>query len=348
MRKVTLGRSGLEVSAVGLGGIPIQRTPEAQAVGVIRRALELGVTFIDTAAGYGDSQKKIGLAIKGRRDGLVLASKSGQRTAEGILKDIDRARAEMGTDVIDLYQLHGVSSRKRWEEIKAPGGALEGLIEAKEKGLVGHIGFTSHSLDLSLELLDEPIFETIQFPFNLVTSEPADELIPKARRLGLGFIVMKPLCGGQYDNANLAFKFLNAYPDLVAIPGIERAEEIEEIVPIVESAQTLAGPEKAQAEKIAADLGKLFCRRCGYCMPCPEGVPITTAMVFESFLKRLPAERLASGPARRIAEMAPLCAECGQCEAKCPYDLPIIETIKQARQNAEQLLRQVAEKTAQE
>ncbi len=338
MRKVTLGKSGLEVSAVGLGGIPIQRTEQEEAVGVIRRALELGVTFIDTAAGYGDSQKKIGLAIKGRRDGLVLASKSGQRTAEGILKDIDRARSEMGADMIDLYQLHGVSSPKKWEAMKGPGGALEGLIEAKEKGIIGHIGFTSHSLDFSLQLLDEPVFETIQLPFNLVTREPAEELIPKSRRLGLGFIVMKPLCGGQYDNANLAFKFLNAYPDLVAIPGIERAAEIEEIVPLVESAQTLQGQEKAQAEEIAASLGKLFCRRCGYCMPCPQGVPITTAMVFDGFLKRMPPERLATGAAKAIAEKAPLCVECGECESKCPYDLPIIETVKTARRKAEQVV----------
>lgn len=342
MRQVVLGRSGLKVSAVGFGGIPIQRASEEDAVRCIRTALDLGVNFIDTAAGYGDSQKKIGAAIKGRRDGLVLATKSGRRDRDGILGDVERSRRELGADVIDLYQLHGVSSREGWEKITAPGGALEGLREARQKGHVSHIGFTSHSLDLSLELVvegeEDPVFETIQFPFNLVTSEPAEELIPKARARGLGFIVMKPLCGGQYDDAGLAFKFLNGFPDLVPIPGVERPEQIEEIVRIVESGEVLKGEERARAEGIARDLGKLFCRRCGYCEPCPQGVPITIAMVFDSFLKRLPRERLVSWPAGGIAEKGPLCAECGECESKCPYDLPIIETVKRSVETARKIM----------
>jgi len=328
MRKVVLGKSGLEVSAVGFGGIPIQRLSQDEAVRVVRRALELGVTFLDTAAGYGDSQSKIGEAIRGRRERLVLATKSGQRTREGMLADVERARREMGADCIDLFQLHGVSGAEKWGRMRAPGGALEGLLEAREKGWVAHVGFTSHSLDMALELVEEDVFETIQFPFNLVTREPAERLIPRARERNLGFIVMKPMCGGQYDDAELAFGFLNGYADLVAIPGIERVEEVEQIVPVVESGAVLAGEDLARAERIAAELGKRFCRRCGYCMPCPEGVPIATAMTLGSMVKRLSPERVAGGPARAVAEKAPQCVECGQCEEKCPYDLPIIETVK--------------------
>jgi predicted aldo/keto reductase-like oxidoreductase len=334
MRTVVLGKSGLEVSAVGFGGIPIMRVSQAEAVRTIHAALDLGVTFLDTAAGYADSQQKIGKAIAGRRDGLVLATKSGQRTREGILADVERARSEMAADCIDLYQLHGVSQPAKWKEMSGPGGALEGLLEAREKGWIAHIGFTSHSLDVATELLDEEVFETVQFPFNMVTREPAESLIPKARANGLGFIAMKPMCGGQYDDAELAFKFLNGYPDVVPIPGIERPEEIEQIAPIVASAAVLEGEELARAEKVAADLGKLFCRRCGYCQPCPEGVPIITAMGFESLLKRLSRERVAAGAARAIVEKAPNCVECGECEKKCPYDLPIIETVKKSLEAA--------------
>ena len=337
MRKVVLGKSGLEVSAVGFGGIPIMRVSEDEAVATIRRALELGVTFIDTAAGYGDSQRKIGKAIAGRRDGLVLATKSGQAGRDGILADVERAREQMGADCIDLYQLHGVSSREKWQKIRAPGGALEGLVEARERGWIGHVGFTSHSIDLAMELIDEEIFETVQFPFNLVTREPAERLIPKARAAKLGFIVMKPMCGGQYDDAELAFRFLNAYADLVPIPGIERAAEIEQIVGVVASGAVLEGDELARAERIAAELGKLFCRRCGYCEPCPNGVPIQLAMIFESLVKRMPAGRLAAGPGRHLLDEATQCVECGECEKKCPYDLPIIETIKQAVELAERI-----------
>ncbi len=339
MRTTVLGRTGLEVSAVGFGGIPIQRVSEEEAVRAIHHALELGVSFIDTATGYGDSQRKIGAALSGRRERVVLASKSGHRTKEGILRDVDRSRSELGRDTIDIYQLHGVSDRAKWEAVRAPGGALSGLIEAREKGWIGHIGFSSHSLDFALELVEEGVFETIQFPFNLVTSEPAEELIPKSRKLGLGFIVMKPLCGGQYDDADLAFKYLNGYPDLVAIPGIEKPDEMDEIVRVVDSGATLEGEDKARAEKVASDLGKKFCRRCGYCAPCPNGVPITfPGMIFDSIVKRMPPEAVASGPAKAMVEKGPLCEECGECEAKCPYDLPIIETIKQAVEKAKAIV----------
>ncbi len=330
MRQVVLGKSQLKVSAVGLGGIPIQRVSLDEAVQTVRAALDAGVTLIDTAAGYTDSQSKIGVAIKGRRDGLVLASKSGQRSRDGFLADIERARRELGVDTIDLYQLHGVSTPQTWDTVSAPGGALEGLLAARDKGLIGHIGFSSHSLDMALRLVTEKVFETIQFPFNLVTAEPAEKLIPLARSRSLGFIVMKPLCGGQYDNAELAFKYLNGFPDLVPVPGVETAEQIRQIVQIVDSGATLQGSEKAQAERIAASLGKLFCRRCGYCQPCPQGVPIVNAMVFEGFLRRFPLSKILDGPGKGVIEKASLCNECGECEEKCPYHLPIRETVKRA------------------
>ncbi len=337
MRQVVLGKSGLSVSALGFGGIPIQRISEGEAVRVVRRALDLGVTFIDTATGYTDSERKIGKAVAGRREGLVLASKTGARDRERALRDIERSRREMGADVIDLYQLHGVSSMDAWEAMRGTGGSLEALVEAREAGHVAHIGFTSHSIEVALELIREPVFETVQFPFNLVTHEPADRLIPRARELGLGFIVMKPLCGGQYDDAELAFRFLNGYPDLVPIPGIERVEEIEEIVPIVESGLALEGEAKERAERIAAELGKVFCRRCGYCQPCPEGVPILAAVILESIAKRLPRESVLRHHVPRVLEAEELCVECGECEEKCPYDLPIMETIKGAAALARRL-----------
>jgi len=328
MRKVILGRSGLEVSAVGFGGIPIQRITEDEALAVIHRALDLGVTFIDTAAGYGDSQRKIGRAIASRRDGLVIATKSGARKKAEILADVERSRSEMGVDVIDLYQLHGVSSPDTWRAFRS-GGGLDGLLEARERGLIAHVGVSSHSLDMAMELVEQDVFETLQFPFNLVTSEPAERLIPRCRERNTGFIVMKPLCGGQYDDAELAFKFLNAFPDVVAIPGIERIEEIEQIVALVESGQRLSGDDKARAERIAAELGKLFCRRCGYCMPCPQGVPITQAMILDSLIKRLPPAG-AAGAARNVAEKVAQCIDCAVCESKCPYDLPIRQSIRDA------------------
>ncbi|MFP4053459.1 MAG: aldo/keto reductase [Phycisphaerae bacterium] len=337
MRKVTLGKSGLEVSAVGFGGIPIQRITDAEAVVVIRRALELGVTFIDTAAGYGDSQRKIGQAIEGRRDGLVIATKSGKASHDEIAADIERSRQEMGIDCIDLFQFHGVSKPEKWQAIRDEGG-LDAVLEARQAGHVAHIGYTSHNVDAALQLAEEELFETVQFPFNLVTHEPADRLIPVSRERNLGFIVMKPLCGGQYDDAELAFRFLNEYPDLVAIPGIAEAWEIEQIAAIVDRGEGLTGEAAVRARNIAEKLGKRFCRQCGYCMPCPNDVPITAAMIFDGMLNRMSMEKVRKGPARAIAERAGNCTRCGACEAKCPYELPIMDTIETNRAKAREIL----------
>ncbi len=336
MRTTSLGKSGLDVSAVGFGGIPIMRIGEAQAVTVLHRALELGVTFIDTATGYGDSQAKIGAAIHDRRDGLVLASKSGATTKDAILADVEESRRAMRTDVIDLYQLHGVGEGA-WEAISGPDGALEGLIAAKEAGHIGHIGFTSHSLEIAQKLAELDVFETVQFPYNLVAREPGDKLVPVSRENNLGFIVMKPMCGGQFDDAELAFKFLNAAPDLVAIPGIETAQEIEQIAVVVASGETLTGDDANRAEEIVQRLGKVFCRRCGYCQPCPEGIGITSALILDSLLKRFP-KGLAVNCAKGTAEGVAKCTECGQCEDKCPYELPIRELLKESGQIAERFL----------
>ncbi len=337
MEKTRLGKSGLVVSRVGFGGIPIMRVSDDEAVQAIRHALELGVNFIDTAAAYGDSQHKIGLAIQPDPQSVVIASKSGAVTRDGVLRDIEKGLADIGRDTFDLYQLHGANSPERWGKMRGRDGALEGMIEALEQGMIRHIGVTSHSLELAIELAGVDVFETMQFPFNLVTREPEQELIPKCRERDLGFIVMKPLCGGQYANARLAFRFLNGFPDLVPIPGIETAAEIEEIAAFVADGATLTGDELAEAEAVAARLGKLFCRRCGYCEPCAQGVPVQLSMIFGSLAKRLPTEKALEGPGARVLEHAPKCIECGACEKKCPYNLPIMETIKTQLALARQL-----------
>ncbi|MFW5923171.1 MAG: aldo/keto reductase [Planctomycetota bacterium] len=337
MRKVVLGKTGLEISAVGFGGIPIQRLSETEAEDLLNRTLDLGVNFIDTATGYGDSQKKIGRVMQDRREEAVLATKSPARTRDDMEQALEKSLSEMRTDYIDLYQLHGVSDRDNWEDVQRKGG-LDVLLEARDEGTIGHVGFTSHSREMALKLVEDPRMETVQFPFNLVTSEPVDDLIPRARERNLGFIVMKPLCGGQYGNAEFAFKYLNSFPDLVPIPGIEKFEEIEEIVDLVDSREVLEGEEAEEARRVAEKLGKRFCRRCGYCEPCPEGVPITLAMIFESMVARLPRERLVSGPAKKLYRQGDNCIQCGECEEKCPYDLPIMETIIREHRRATEIM----------
>ncbi len=329
MKKVRLGKTGLMVTRVGLGGIPIQRLDEADAVAVVRRCLELGVNFIDTANAYTTSEARIGKAIAGwKREDLVIATKTGARDRATALKHLAQSLDSLGSDYIDLWQFHNVSTPEAYAQVLAPGGAMEAAREALAAGRIRHVGVTSHSLDMALEMVSAGHFETIQFPFNFVTCEPLERLIPLARQHGLGFIAMKPFAGGLLDKAGLAIKYLLQF-DVVPDPGIEKVGEIEEIVAIVEGDLALTAPEQAEMERIKAELGARFCHRCEYCQPCPQGIQISTLMNLRSFWKRFPKGNFAGGWIAQAVERARGCLECGDCETRCPYHLPIREMIKE-------------------
>jgi aryl-alcohol dehydrogenase-like predicted oxidoreductase len=180
MKNMRLGQTGLVVSRVGMGGIPIQRPPLDEAVKLIQRALDLGINFIDTSLGYGDSEERIGQGIAGRREGVVIATKGGWRSKAMVLEHIDKSLERLNTDYIDLWQFHGVSA-EGYEGVLAPGGAMEGAQQALQAGKIRHIGISSHSPDVALKAVASGRFETIQFPFNFVCNEAAHELIPQAR-----------------------------------------------------------------------------------------------------------------------------------------------------------------------
>jgi len=326
METIRLGRTEMMVSKLGFGGIPIQRVSEDEAVAVVRRCLELGITFIDTANGYTTSEERIGKAISGRREGLFLATKSGSRSREGIESHLKLSLERLGVESIDLYQLHGVNDSAALDTVLQPDGPMAVLEEAKRAGQVKHIGITSHSMDVAKEAVKSDRFETIMFPFNFITCEPADELLPLAREHDVGFIVMKPLAGGMLDNVAIAFKYLSQFPDVVPIPGIEKIHEIEEIVQVLERPQQMTEAEQREMARLREELGTRFCRRCDYCLPCPEEIPISTVMISDSFVKRLPPERVFVMLDAAL-EKAAVCTECGDCEERCPYHLPIREII---------------------
>jgi predicted aldo/keto reductase-like oxidoreductase len=204
---------------------------------------------------------------------------------------------------------------------------MEAAQEALQAGQVRHIGITSHSLEVALAAVPSGHFETIQFPFNFVTREAAEELIPLARRHDVGFIAMKPFAGGLLDNASLAIKFLLQFDGVIPDPGIEKVEEVEEIVSLLDGSWELNVAEREAIELIRAEVGNRFCRRCEYCLPCPEGVQIPTVMNVKSFWKRFPADRFSTGWLAEAMYSAESCIECGECEEKCPYALPIREML---------------------
>lgn len=329
MKTIRLGKTGLQVSRVGFGGIPIQRLSEEDAVRVVRRALDLGVTWIDTANGYTTSEERIGKAIAGRRDQLVIATKTGARDKEGATDHLELSLKRLQTDYIDLWQFHGVSSFEHLDRVLGPGGAMEAALAAKEAGKVRHIGITSHSMEVALKAVPTGHFETLQFPFNYITHEPAQELVPLCREHDLGFIAMKPFGGGLLDKANISIKYLLQFEGVVPDPGIETEAEIEEIVAIVNGPWEMTAADKAELEQVRAELGTRFCRRCQYCLPCPQDVQIPSVLNTRSFWKRFPRERFLSGGIKGMVDSARNCVECGECETKCPYQLPIIEMLKE-------------------
>ncbi len=330
MKAVRLGKTELKVSRVGFGGIPIQRLTEAQAIRVVHACLDLGVTLLDTANGYTTSEERIGKALAampGKRQQVVIATKTGARDAKGAQEHLDLSLKRLQVEAIDLWQFHNISTLEAYEKVLGPGGAMETAQRAQEAGKIRHIGITSHSMDMALKAVPSGYFETIQFPFNFVTAEAAERLVPLAREHDLGFIAMKPFAGGLLDDANLALKYLLQFEGVVPDPGIEVVEEIEEIAGIVSGSWKLSAQEQRKMERIRDEAGTRFCRRCGYCEPCEQGVRISLVMNLQSAMQRFPADRLSAGPLANAVEGARRCIECGECEEKCPYHLPIREMI---------------------
>jgi predicted aldo/keto reductase-like oxidoreductase len=330
MEKIRLGKTGMMVTRVGFGGIPIQRCTDDEAVAVIKRCLELGVNFIDTANAYTTSEARIGRAIAGRkRQDLIIATKTQLRERDKIEEHLELSLKRLGTDYIDLYQFHQVSDRQSMDKILDPNGPMVVLEKALKDGRIRHIGLTSHSMEFAKEAVKTGRFETVMFPFNFITVEAAEELIPLARAHDVGFIAMKPMGGGLLENAAVAFKYLLQFPDVVPIPGIEKPWEIEEIAGIIEGSWDMTEEEIREMQRLRDELGTRFCRRCNYCQPCTEGIPISTVMIMGSFAKRFPPEKFFTGDLAEVMDKATECSECGECEARCPYDLPIREMLSE-------------------
>ncbi len=337
MQTTTLGKTGLTISRVGFGAIPIQRLGEDDAVTVIRTCLDLGVTFLDTANAYSTSEARIGKALQGWSGHVILATKTQNRTAEGVAAHLSQSLKMMNVDSIDLYQLHNVSSFPELEQVLASGGPYDVVWEAMRDGKVKHVGITSHQIDVAKESVKTGRFETVMYPFNFIVHEPAEELLALTIEHEVAFIAMKPFAGGMIDNAPLAIKYLLQYENVIPIPGIERIPEIEEVVRIAESSWELTEGDKAEIERIRNETSERFCRRCDYCQPCTAGIPISVVLAFPTMVRRMPHENVVTGVIAEMLEKASECTSCGLCEERCPYHLPIREMLSENVDNYRRL-----------
>ena len=331
MRKIRFGRTELKVSELAFGGIPIQRVSTDEAVEVVRTCLELGINFIDTAHGYSTSEERIGEALKGyAREEIIIASKSPATDRDGFMRDLELSLKRLDTDYIDIYQHHNVGSDENMERILAPGGAREGMEEALRQGLIRHPAFSAHSLETAEKMMRLGWYEALQIPFNFVDSAAAEAVLPLAAELDMGVIAMKPLGGGLIGDAQLCFRYLRQFPGIVPDPGIETGAEIREIVSVWSDDSPLTPQEKESIEETRRRLGSSWCHRCDYCRPCPQEIPISSVLTSTSMLRRMPLTQVHGYIDAAMAKAAD-CTGCGECEERCPYDLPIPELIRQRR-----------------
>lgn len=324
---IYLGNTDMKIKRVGFGGIPIQRITQEDTVKVIDELEAQGINFIDTARGYTVSEEFIGNALEGRRDKFFIATKSMSRDYESMKNDIEISLKNLKTDYIDLYQLHNVNE-KEFDTIFNKNMAYEALLEAKAAGKIKHIGITSHAIETIEKAVQTDKFATIQFPYNIVEDQ-ADKTFRIAHEKGIGTIVMKPLAGGALDDATLAIKYILSKDYVsVAIPGMDSIEQVRQNVNVLDDLE-LTDEENKKIEEIRSTLGKRFCRRCEYCMPCPVNINIPTNFLLEGYYTRYNLKDWAKERYASLAVKASDCVECGKCETKCPYQLPIREMLKE-------------------
>jgi hypothetical protein len=340
MQRIRFGRTGIEVSRIGFGALQIATKYEyAHAERLLNAALDAGISFIDTARGYQDSEERIGKAISHRRDEFTIATKSGGGTRKGFWEALEESLRRLKTDHVDVYQFHGADSSSR-SFIYEGETTIECMREAREQGKIRFIGFSSHSLEGSLDLMATGDFDVIQYPISYVGSEaPERGLVEEAERLDLGLLGMKPFGGGRLGHARYCLGYVFRFPWVVPVIGFETTEELTEAVALAESGVQLTAEDLAEMERIKAELGERFCRGCNYCHPCPQGIPVLEVMFFDVFRKQFGDDWVARDAYRATIATVAKCKECGTCVSRCPFDLEVPVIMRDIVNRYQQMMR---------
>ena len=318
METVRLGKTEIVTNKNAFGALPIQRIPEEDAVYLLRKAYDNGITFFDTARWYTDSEHKVGVAFHGMRDKIKIATKTGAQDAETFWKDLETSLNNLQTDYIDIYQFHNVPFCPR------PGdesGLYDAMLKAKEQGKVKHIGITNHRLSVANEAVESGLYETLQFPFCYLATEKDIELVGKCKEADMGFIAMKALSGGLITNSAAAYAFLAQYDNVLPIWGVQRESELDEFLSYIENPPVMNDEIKSVIAHDREELLGDFCRGCGYCMPCPAGIEINNCARMSLLLRRSPAASHLSKEGQEKMMKIENCIHCNQCKSKCPYGL---------------------------
>lgn len=318
METVRLGKTGIVTNKNAFGALPIQRISDDEAVHLLKKAYESGITFFDTARWYTDSEHKVGLAFEGIREKIFIATKTGAQNAEGFWNDLETSLNNLKTDYIDLYQFHNPAFCPKPED---ESGLYDAALKAKEQGKIRHIGITNHRLAVAHEAIDSGLYETLQFPFSYLATEKDIELVDKCKKADMGFIAMKALSGGLINNSAAAYAYLAQYDNVLPIWGVQREAELDEFISYIDNPPAMT---EELAEVIRNDREELlgdFCRGCGYCMPCPAGIEINNCARMALLLRRSPSAGHLSPEGQEKMMKIENCIHCNQCKSKCPYGL---------------------------
>jgi predicted aldo/keto reductase-like oxidoreductase len=365
MLKRTLGRTGLEVSPIGFGGIPIIALSRAEAIKVVRSAFEKGINYFDTARAYGDSEEKIGEALKKVRDEVVLATKTHQRTKEDAARaGLKQSLRNLQTNRIDLVQLHGIDTEEILKKATSSEGSLSALEEAKDQGKLDYIGISGHNPHILAKAIKTGKFDTVLVPLNVLDRRAAENLIPLAVKSNVGVVIMKAMggCGPPlhypqegarflgkpeqdwpdstefaahfgkegFDRAERSLRFVLAHDiDTIAV-GFRSEEQIDDAVSTGENFKELT-PDERKAYRFS-EVPESFCMQCNLCMPCPDGVEIPSILKWDNYFTFYNIEKWTRDHYPKLRTKVDSCTECGKCEEKCPYNLPVIKMLKEAEE----------------
>ena len=318
MEKMRLGRTNLFVGRSGFGALPIQRASMDEAVRLLHKAFEGGINFFDTARYYSDSEEKIGNALSPVRSDVVIATKAMASTKEGVLKSLAVSLEKLQTDYVDILQLHNPASLP---DAQDPESAYAGLLEARRRGLARFIGVSCHRLSNALEAARSGRYDTVQFPLSSLSSEDDLALAALCRGNDCGLIAMKALSGGLITNAATSFAFLRQFENVLPIWGIQHEHELDEFLAFEANPPVLDETLWNLIRKDRMELAGLFCRGCGYCMPCPAGIEISWVARMSLLLRRAPSQNFMTDEWRDKMRLVNKCTACGQCRAQCPYGL---------------------------
>ena len=317
MHTIRLGKTGITVNKNGFGALPIQRVQAEDACKILRKAYKGGINYFDTARFYTDSEEKIGKALSDVRDKIIISTKTMRTEVEGFWRELNTSLSLLKTDYIDIYQFHNPPFCPKPND---GSGLYEAMLEAKERGLIRHIGITSHKLAIAEEAVKSGLYETLQFPFSYLASEKEEALVKLCEEYDVGFICMKALAGGLITRSDVAYAFLADYP-VAPIWGIQRECELDEFLSYNNNPPSMNEEFKEYIEKERKELYGEFCRGCGYCMPCPVGIEIHSCARMSLMLRRAPTAMSLTPESQEKMKKIEDCINCGKCKSKCPYGL---------------------------